>query len=330
MDNKAYEEAIPFLEAHPDYDLEKLPSWVKNDINNARVSGSKLKSVIMPDGRRYYLDNKLNHLSGQEWSFFINSVFTTRYPTKGKGGYAHNIRKIHPTPKPPQLMRDIISFFTKENELVFDSFMGVGGTLLGAALCGRKAIGIDLNEEYINAYHKAAAALELSDYPTYHDDCINVLSDQERMKNILGENKISLLLIDPPYANMMSKEKTGADISVYGKNSTPFTDSVKDLGNMDRVMFLNSLKKSVELIIPYMKTEGHIIIFIKDLQPKQKELNMLHYEVVSKINEIPRINYKGMRIWADETAKLYPYGYPFSFVANQIHQYILVFRIEKK
>ena len=44
----------------------------------------------------------------------------------------HHIRKIHPTPKPPQLMRDLIQFFTKEGELVFDTFMGVGGTLLGA------------------------------------------------------------------------------------------------------------------------------------------------------------------------------------------------------
>ena len=71
------------------------------------------------------------------------------------------------------------------------------------------------------------------------------------------------------------------------------------------------------------------MIFIKDLQPNKKELNLLHADIIKKINEIPNLNYKGLRIWADRSAKLFPYGYPFSFVANQIHQYILVFRKEK-
>lgn len=57
--------------------------------------------------------------------------------------------------------------------------------------------------------------------------------------------------------------------------------------------------------------------------------NLLHAEVIDRINEIPNVYYKGMKIWSDESTKLYPYGYPFCFVANQIHQYILVFRKEK-
>ncbi len=35
------------------------------------------------------------------------------------------------------------------------------------------------------------------------------------------------------------------------------------------------------------------------------------------------------KIWKDKSAKLFPYGYPLSFVANQAHQYILIFRKEK-
>ena len=96
----------------------------------------------MPDGQKYHLDNSLNDMNGRDWTLFINSVFATRYPTLGAEGYAHEIRKIHPTPKPPQLMRDLILFFTKENEIVFDAFMGVGGTLLGAALAKRRAFGM--------------------------------------------------------------------------------------------------------------------------------------------------------------------------------------------
>lgn len=327
--NNEYKSAEDFLKVYPNYDLSLLPSWISENISEAKVSGRTKKSVIMPDGRRYNLDNKLNCLSGQEWTWFINSVFFTKYPTKGKESYAHDIRKIHPTPKPPQLMRDIISFFTKENELVFDSFMGVGGTLLGAALCRRKAAGIDLNQDYIDAYKSAASKLQLPVFETCCGDSLTILQDNKMMGSLLQGELISLLLIDPPYGNMMSKLKTGGDVSVYGKTATPFTNSALDLGNMARDEFLMSLRRSIELVFPKIKKHGHVIVFIKDLQPKEKELNMLHYEVASELNKIDGLNYKGMRIWADESAKLYPYGYPFSFVANQIHQYILIFRKEK-
>lgn len=327
--NELYESSIPFVEAHPDYDITSLPSWVRENINEARVYGSTLKGVILPDGRKYHLDNKLNDMTGKEWTFFINSVFSTHYPTNGKESYAHHIRKIHPTPKPPQLMRDLILFFTKQGELVFDCFMGVGGTLLGAALCKREAAGIDLNDKYIEAYKAAAKELELTEFKTRCGDSLSVLDDPEAMNDLTNHQSISLLLIDPPYSNMMSKEKTGADISVYGKTSTPFTESDKDLGNMERKDFLHALKCTVEKTLPYIKFRGYVIVFIKDLQPHKKQTNLLHAEVVSALNEIPKLYYKGMKIWADESTKLYPYGYPFSFVANQIHQYILVFRKEK-
>ena len=329
INSKLYSESEPFLSVYPQYNIGNLPSWIVENINFARVYGNDKKCVILPDGRKYHLNNHLNDMTGKEWTLFINSVFCTRYPTNGKESYAHHIRKIHPTPKPPQLMRDLIRFFTKERELVFDTFMGVGGTLLGAAMCDRIAAGIELNKEYIAAYHAAAAELKLQDFIAECGDCISILQNKEKMFSLTMGKSISLLLFDPPYSNMMSKEKTGADMAVYGKKSTPFSNSEYDLGNMDRPLFLNKLKESVELALPYIKFRGYIVLFIKDLQPNKKSTNLLHAEVINEINKIPNIYYKGMKIWVDESTKLYPYGYPFSFVANQTHQYILIFRKEK-
>jgi DNA modification methylase len=197
--SKLYAESEPFLSVYPDYDIQSLPSWVSENIDNARVYGNSKKGIILSDGRKYHLDNHLNDMTGREWTFFINSVFSTHYPTSGKEAYAHNIRKIHPTPKPPQLMRDLIQFFSKENELVLDTFMGVGGTLLGAALCSRRAAGIELNQEYIDAYRAAADELSLQKFETACGDCISVLKDKEAMEKLTAGDPISLLLFDPPY-----------------------------------------------------------------------------------------------------------------------------------
>lgn len=298
-------------------------------INISRIFGDSKQMIIFPDGEKYQINNPLNNLSGGDWLNFTTSVFSTFYTTNGKDSYAHDIRKIHPSPKPPQLMKEIIEFFTKENELVFDYFMGVGGSLLGAGLCNRNAIGIDLNQKYIDAYKLAAKEIGVGIFSTKCGDCLEILNNEKEMNSLLRDEKISLVLIDPPYANMMSKEKTGGDIAVYGNKATPFTNDERDFGNLNQTVFFDSLKQSVELVFPYIKKHGYIVIFIKDLQPNKKELNLLHADIIEKLNEIPNLNYKGLRIWADNSAKLFPYGYPFSFVANQIHQYILVFRKEK-
>ena len=326
---KLYNESRSFLSVYPDFDLSKLPDWVAANIHEARVYGGDLKGVILKDGRKYHLKNKLNDMNGRDWTFFINSVFVTNYPTRGRESYAHEIRKIHPTPKPPQLMRDLILFFTKKGETVLDMFMGVGGTLLGAGLAQRKAIGIDLNPKYITAYEEAAKSLNLPVFPSFCGDALNVL-DQNTFKNVFTGQKAGLILIDPPFANMMSRIKTGADTLVYGEVATPFTHDPADLGNMQYSDHLEKLRAIVDKALQFLKTEGYVVVFTKDLQPHGKAINLLHYDVISCLNAIPCLNYKGMKIWADMSSKIYPYGYPFSFVANQIHQYILIFRKEKK
>ena len=237
-------------------EISALPSWVKEDLDNAVfVEGSNI-SIEISDGRRFCLTNKINDLPGSEWTKQICSVINTRYSTRGEDSYAHHIRKIHPTPKPPQLMRDLIEFFTKENEIVFDYFMGVGGSLLGASLCGRRGLGIDLNESYIDAYKSAAKELGLPIQPCIRGNSDVVLSDADLMHKMLGSEQVGMILIDPPYANMMSKEKTGADIDVYGKSATPFTNYDVDLGNIDSKDFIPRLKRIIEKSLPYLKTKG--------------------------------------------------------------------------
>lgn len=307
-------------------EISALPGWVKEDIKNAVfVEGSNI-SIEISDGRRFCLNNKINDLPGSEWTKQICSVINTRYSTRGEDSYAHHIRKVHPTPKPPQLMRELIEFFTKENEIVFDYFMGVGGSLLGASLCGRRAIGIDLNQTYIDTYILAAENLGLPIQPCLCGDSNALLSNKETMNGLLGTEQVGMILIDPPYANMMSKEKTGADILVYGKSATPFTNYDVDLGNVDSKEFIPRLKTIIEKSLPYLKPKGYLVVFCKDMQPKKKETNLLHAQIIDALNEIPKLYYRGMKIWADQTIKLFPYGYPFDFVANQIHQYILIFR----
>ena len=78
------------------------------------------------------MDNLLNDLSGSEWLYWTSTIYPTNYPPDP----THSLRKKHGAIKPPQLMAEIIRFFTKKGESVL--ILAGTGTLLGAALL-RKA-----------------------------------------------------------------------------------------------------------------------------------------------------------------------------------------------
>lgn len=54
----------------------------------------------------------------------------------------------HPSPKPEQLMQQLIEVVTEPGALVLDPFMGSGTTLRAAKNIGRRAIGIEYEEAY--------------------------------------------------------------------------------------------------------------------------------------------------------------------------------------
>lgn len=66
-------------------------------------------------------------------------------------------RDMHPTPKPPELAAKFIRHHTRPNDLVADPFAGGGSTLVAAARCGRRAIGVEYSREYCEM---AAAAID--------------------------------------------------------------------------------------------------------------------------------------------------------------------------
>jgi DNA modification methylase len=325
--NDATKESQPAKDVLTKKQIDSLPTWVREQLDSATIIGSSGQVIQVGDGRKYHLGNPLNDLSGGEWTFFLNSVISTRYSTSGPESYAHHIRKIHPSPKPPQLMRQIIEFFTKENELVFDYFMGVGGTLLGASLSNRRAIGVDLSQQFIDVYKEANAELNLHEQKTIKADSMKLLEKPDQLLKALDGEKFSLISIDPPYGDMMNREKTGESAKrKLDTAPTPFTNLSEDLGNLQIEQFYPIFKKSVVDALPHLKNKGHVVVFIKDLQPDNANTNLLHARVIEDLNSIPGLQYLGTKIWADQSVNLYPYGYPYAYVANQIHQYIMIFR----
>ena len=300
--------------------------------------------------QRYDPRNPLNDLSGSEWTYFLNSVelegdehnvgrlndlseeewavasapvWDTHYPTNGPKSDAHHIRKQHPSPKPPALMKRLIEFFTKKGGRVLDPFVGVGGTLLGCSMTGRHGVGVDLSQEYLEVYHQASAELGFEPQPF-------LFGDARDLENLLGEvEPFDLVLTDPPYGDMLSRKRSGDKKKRTGDDSpTPFTNSPDDLGNMSPSQFYEALKTVILQAMQYLKPKGYVVIFCKDLQPTEDYHNMIHADVVETLADVENLRFRGYKIWYDKSLKLYPFGYPYAYVSNQLHQFSLIFRKE--
>lgn len=266
--------------------------------------------------------NRLNDLTGSEWVHFLSSVEATAYPTTGPQSYGHKLRRVHPSPKPPQLMGRIVSFFTRENEWVLDPFMGVGGTLLGCSLVGRKAVGIDLSPEYIETYRQVSIEEGLPPQLALVGDARQVLQNRD-----VQSRQFDLVLTDPPYGDMMRRPQNGEKKKRTGSSAaTPFTSNPHDLGNLPYDLFLTELCGILSLSLNLLKPSGYMVVFAKDLQPTPEHHNMLHADLVMRLSSVEGLAYRGCKIWYDRTPRLYPFGYPYRFVANQLHQYILIFQ----
>jgi DNA modification methylase len=73
---------------------------------------------------------------------FVYAKQSDRHLTPSGGGAPH------PTTKPEPLMADLVGKFTDPDDVILDPFVGSGTTLVAAKRLGRKAIGIEINEQY--------------------------------------------------------------------------------------------------------------------------------------------------------------------------------------
>ncbi len=265
------------------------------------------------DKRGFYdTRNKLNDLTGKEWKFMSKSVITRSYPPD----LQHKLRKQHGGQKPPLLCADLIKTFTKKGEKILDPLMGVGGSLLGATLCGRDGIGIELNKKWIDIYKKVCELENLKELKTFKDDCRNILKKASK-------NSIDFILTDVPYWNMDRVKKTRSKVAAKSNLSKFNGNSMQT-----KQEWLDELVEIFDLSYRILKVNKYLAIFIGDMY-REKEYHILSADLADAIIKKTPFTLKANLIWYDVSKNLHVYGQPYAYIPSMIHQNILIFRKEE-
>ncbi len=264
-----------------------------------------------------YNNKKLNNLDGKEWlrySISVWDIFKT-----------HEERKLnHPAMFPLELCERLIKIFTKEGDIVFDPFFGSGSTLITAKKYRRKAIGFEINKDYVELFKERIKQKDLLSFDSQkqeslikiHQKNANLISEK------LDENSIDLCLTSPPYWDIL-RMKRSADY----KEIRPYSDDEDDLGNIeDYKLFLLKLKEIFKEVYKILKEKKFCIIILMDIRKKDK-LYAFHIDTIKFMREIG-FELDDIIIWNRkmEYNNLRPLGYPYVFRVNRIHEYILLFQ----
>jgi len=257
--------------------------------------------------------NTLNDLNGAEWKFSTKSVINKVFPINMQ----HKLRSQHGGQKPPELCADLIKTFTKSGQMVLDPLAGVGGTLLGASLCNRKAIGIEINPEWIKIYKKVCSLENLPEQKFITGD-----AKKELVK--ITKDSIDFILTDVPYWNMDKVRQTRSSVTRKSKLS-----EFNNQQEQSKDQWLAEMASIFQKCTVPLKVGGYMGVFVGDMY-RGKQYHILSAELAQVITKLKGFILKANIVWFDSSKMLHVYGYPHAFVPSMIHQNILIFRKESE
>lgn len=259
--------------------------------------------------------NKLNELPGDEWLHFTRSLKQTSYGSI----LGHDLRKEHTANKPPQICEEFINFFTKSDHTIIDPFAGVGGSLLGASLAGRDAIGIEIEQQWVDVYSEICHKEPVDEQRMMQGDARSVL---DNLIEEMGEESLEYIITDPPYYQT-DTEGTSSD-----KNDVidGFSGREGDIGLIEnKTEFYTELADILGKATSLLKPNKYVTVFMKNRYIEGR-YHPLSHEISVKIEEETDLTLRGEHVWFQQGQRMYPYGYPYAYVPNTVHQNIMVFR----
>lgn len=265
--------------------------------------------------------NRLNDLTAREWIPETVSVWVQR--GLGQAHEHAQIERQHPAPFSFQDISRLIRFFSKAGELVLDPFVGVGSTLKAAAIDGRRGIGIELNKKYAELA-RVRLKKELGDAGNICRDQKVLRGDARLLVPKVAANSVKLVVTSPPYWNILHKQdhKAKQERIAHGLDTRYSTDAA-DLGNIETYpAFLSALADCLALTRSCLVDGGHLCLVVGDFRHGSRYF-MFHADIAREM-EARGFTLKGIKVLYQRHKRVFPYGFPYSYVPNLHHQYIVI------
>lgn len=281
---------------------------------------------------------RLNDLTGTEWLPATRSVnidgvedptrtiaWDTAEPALAvmtAPGVRDNLKTRHPATFSDFDAQRLIRAFTREGETVLDPFIGSGSTAVAALKERRAVIGFELYERWsLIAQERAHKHTHLDSYPA-------IIKTKDALAGLaeLPDDSVDFILTSPPYWNILGKgdHKVKAERENLGLD-TDYGEHPGDLGRIERYEdFLASLTPHFRQWRRVLKPKAYAAVIVSDFR-HQSRYHMLHADIAAAM-EREGLQSQAMIVIVQDNKRLYPYGYPTTFVPNIVCQFAVIAR----
>jgi len=297
-------------------------NWDEVSLYHAKGDVEKAHAILInPEKGAYDLRNKMNNLTGKEWTKFTKSWFLFNALNKDLKQEKKLLKNSedHPATFSPTMIEQFVKFFTKEGDKVLDPFAGIGSTLEACKRTSREGYGIELNKKYYEDI--------LRRVPAFSENIKN--KDAREVKDLFNDVRFDYSVTSPPYWDVLNrstkdfrKNRDEKDLDVN------YSDSDIDLGNIDDYkLYLKELSEIYFKIYELLKPNSYITIIVKNVK-KEGKLYPIAWDLARELSE--KYTLKDEKIWIQDKQRLAPYGYPYAWSSNILHHYCIIMRKEGK
>lgn len=181
------------------------------------------------------------------------------FPERERGGKHANVYHGNFI---PQIPRQLLTRYTREEELVLEFFTGSGTTLYECESLKRDYIGFDINPEilqYVSDRMKGSEARYiLNNCDVVDAECESLL---KKSLEAMGRSSVDFFIAHPPYLDIVK-----------------FTDQAKDLSQESNVdAFLEKLMQAFDNGLKYLRPKGYFAVVMGDVYKKSEVLPLGFY-----------------------------------------------------
>ncbi|MBR1773978.1 MAG: DNA adenine methylase [Bacteroidales bacterium] len=178
----------------------------------------------------------------------------------------------------PQIPHQLISRYTKENDVVLELFSGSGTTLFECEELNRQYIGFDINQEIIDYVNNKMQNSQLP-YKLNNCDVTNTSQFNKVIQNNLKELEkpaVDFIIAHPPYLDIVK-----------------FTSQESDLSNISDVnIFIDNIVCSFRNALQYLSKNKYLAVVMGDIY-KNSEVIPLGFYVMYAIKKNFKVKLKG-------------------------------------
>jgi DNA modification methylase len=182
----------------------------------------------------------------------------------------------HPGKMLPELARRIVTEYSAPGDLVCDPLAGIGTTLAEAALMGRRAVGVELDERWVTL---ATDNLDhMLDGPSRRLAGIRQ-GDARQLHDVLGDlaGRVDLVVTSPPYgcdAGMIDKQAWIAGGRLCPADTLNYSTDKANLGHARGPAYEQAMACIYAACHGVLRPGGYLVVVTKNTRRKGRTLDL--------------------------------------------------------